>query len=93
MMWLIDDLYGMKEFDQSNFDLFDCFWLLRHPVTIGFRYEDMTLKISAEEHDGVMAVRWGNEIYPSREDFFAKAMLDDTRLMSIYDELYGFEVL
>ena len=93
MMWLIDDLYEMKKFDLSNFDLFDCFWLLRNPVTIGFRYEDMNLKISAGEHDGIIAIRWENEIYPSREDFFAKAMLGDTRLMSIYDELYGFEVL
>ncbi len=93
MMWLIDDLYEMKKFDPSNFDLYDCFWLLRHPVTIGFRYYDMDLKIYAEERNGITAIRWGDEIYPSREDFFAKAMLDGTRLMSLYDELYDFEVL
>jgi hypothetical protein len=93
MMWLIDDLYEMKKFDTSNFDLYDCFRLLRHPVTIGFRYEDMNLRIYAEERDGVTAIRWGDEIYPSREDFFAKAMLDGYRLMSLYDELYDFEVL
>ena len=44
------------------------------------------------ENDG-FAIHWGDEVYPDRDAFFAKAMLDDRRLMSLQDDLYGFEVL
>ena len=93
MMWLIDDLYEMAEFDPDNFDLYDCFWLLRNPVVIRFRFSDMYHKIIAEENDGEFAIHWEENVYPTREDFYAKACLGGNRLMSLYYDLYGFEVL
>lgn len=95
MKWLIDDLYEMTEFDEYDFDLFDCMWLLRgqESVTIGFFYKDMPLTIEAVVENGELTIRWGNEVYPDRDEFYAKAMVGDQRLMSLQDDLYGFEVL
>ncbi len=95
MKWLIDDLYEMTEFDEENFDLFDCMWLLRgqKSVTIRFFHEDTPLSIRAGSENGEYAIRWDGEVYPDRDEFYAKAMLGDQRLMSLQDDLYGFEVL
>ena len=98
MKWLIDDLYGMIEFDQDDFDLFDCMWLLRgqESVTIQLFCEDApdtSQTIEATVENGELTIHWGEEVYPDRDGFFAKAMLGDQRLMSLQDDLYGFEVL
>ena len=90
MKWLIDDLYEMIEFDTEDFDLFDCMWLLRGPAVIHFCYEGMPLTIEAIDEGGELAIHWQNEVYPDRDTFYAKAMLGKQRLMSLYDELYGF---
>ncbi len=90
MKWLIDDLYEMIEFDTADFDLFDCMWLLRGPAVIHFCYEGMPLTIEAIDEGGELAIHWQNEVYPDRDTFYAKAMLGKQRLMSLYDELYGF---
>ena len=91
MMWLIDHLYEMKRFNYRDFDFYDCFWLLNGPVEIRFRYGDMKLKITAEDSNGEFAIRWGDEVYPTREDLYAKARLDGYRLTNICDGFYGFE--
>ena len=94
MKWLIDDLYEMIEFDTGDFDLFDCMWLLRGPAVIRFRHDGMELEIRAEEEEnGEFAIRWQDGIYADRDEFYAKAMLGDRRLMSLYDELYGFKTV
>ena len=95
MKWLIDDLYEMTEFDEYDFDLFDCMWLLRgqESVTIRFYYEGAPHTIKAIVENGELTIRWGGEIYPDRDEFYARAMLDGQRLMSLQDELYRFEVL
>ena len=95
MKWLIDDLYEMIEFDHSDFDLFDCMWLLRgqEAVTIRFLYKNTPLTIEAVTENGEFAIRWDGKVYPDRDEFYAKAMVGDQRLMSLQDDLYGFEVL
>ena len=94
MKWLIDDLYEMIEFDYYEFDLFDCMWLLRgeESVTIDFFYKNTPLTIEAVVENGEFAIRWGKEVYPDRDEFYAKAMVGDWRLMSLQDDLYGFTV-
>ena len=92
MKWLIDDLYEMIEFDTEDFDIFDCMWLLRGPAVIHFCYEGMSYVIRSTEENGDLSIHWQNEVYPDRDTFYAKAMLGKQRLMSLYDELYGFGV-
>ena len=95
MKWLIDDLYEMIPFDENDFDLFDCMWLLRgqRSVKIRFFHKDTPLTIEAIVENGELTIHWGGEVYPDRDEFYAKAMLGDQRLMSLQDDLYGFEVL
>ena len=45
------------------------------------------------EEDGELIIRFNDKWYKTREDFFAKACIDDLPLTHVYDALYGFEVI
>ncbi len=93
MMWLIDDLYKLKEFDEENFDLYDLYYLLTMPSTVTFRYDEKTYIVSSVLEDGNIAIEFNKKWYRRREDFFAKAEIDDCLLTRLYFELYMFEVV
>ena len=72
----------------------------RSAVTHGgasfFRRDDRgfgNLPAEAVTENGEFAIRWDGKVYPDRDEFYAKAMVGDQRLMSLQDDLYGFEVL
>lgn len=93
MMWLIDSLYDLTDFDPDFFDLYDLYYLLKKPVRVSFGYKRSTYEIIAEEKDGEFSIRFGDRFYRSREDFSKKAKLSGKYLTAVYDELYGFEVV
>ena len=92
MMWLIDDLYKLIEFDRDYFDFYDMYYLLTKPCRISFCRGNESYEIVAAEEDGEFSICFGDRYYRSREDFFKKASIDGERLTAIYDSLYGFEV-
>ena len=92
MMWLIDDLYRLVEFDEEDIDLFDLYWLLKSPNKVTFYYEEKLQTVESAEADGEIAVCFNGKWFSNREDFFAKAELDGMLLTAIRCELYGFRV-
>lgn len=92
MMWLIDDLYRLVEFDEEDIDLFDLYWLLKSPNKVMFYYEEKLQTVECAEADGEIAVCFNGKWFRNREDFFAKAELDGMLLTAIRCELYGFRV-
>lgn len=93
MMWLIDDLYTLTEFDEENFDFYDLYYLLQRPCRAAFRRgrEHFELEVS-DNNGGELEIRLNDKWFRTREDFFKKASSGDSLLTAIYDELYGFEV-
>ena len=94
MMWLIDDLYKLIKFKNDDFDLYDMFYLLTKPCVISFKYEDKTFTVRSVLENDNIAIEFNNKWYRSREDFFAKATIeDDILLTQLYFDLYSFEVV
>ncbi len=93
MKWLIDDLYELIEFDNEYFDFYDMYYLLKKPHKIRFEYEDNEYQIESVIEGNECTVKFENKWFHSRDDFFMDAYIDDAKLTTIYDELYGFEVL
>ncbi len=93
MKWLIDDLYELIEFDNEYFDFYDMYYLLKKPHRIRFEYEDNEYQIESVIEGNECTVKFENKWFHSRDDFFMDAYIDDAKLTTIYDELYGFEVL
>ncbi len=92
MMWLIDDLYKLIEFDREVFDFYDMYVLLTSPCEITFKRGNKKYNISVTSENDELAIGFCGKWYRSREDFFAKAVIGNQKLTAIYDELSEFEV-
>lgn len=92
MTWLIDDLYKLIPFDRESFDFFDMYYLLTSPCEITFRRGKQRYKVIAEAEEDGTSVCFLGKWYRSRGDFFAKAVIGNRKLTSMYDEFTGFEV-
>ena len=93
MKWLIDDLYELIEFDEEFFDFYDLYYLLKIPHKITFDYEDDAYSLESVMEGDECVVNFNGKWFHSRDDFFKDAVIGDTKLTTIYDELYGFEVI
>lgn len=93
MMWLIDDLYELIEFDSDDFDLYDLYYLLKLPVKVEFYFEGRKQFLEVVDENGEMVIKFNGICYKTREDFFSKATIDDLPLTHIYDALEDFTVV
>lgn len=93
MMWLEDDLYKLVDFNNDSFDLYDLYHLAKAPVKVKFYFDEEEQEWEVVEENGELVIRFNDKWYKTREDFFAKACIDDLPLTHIYDALYGFEVV
>ena len=71
---------------------YDIWYLLKTPNTVSFLYGDKVYTVKSEYEGKECVVNFDDKWYHSRDDFFMDACIGDTRLTSIYDKLYGFEV-
>lgn len=92
MKWLVDALYELIPFDYGDFDFYDLYYLLKSPNKIKFRYNGKIHQLESSVEDGECVVCFDGKWFRTREDFFAKAVIDNKRLTSIYADLYLFEV-
>ena len=93
MKWLIDDLYEIIEFDEEYFDFYDLYYLLKTPHKITFMYEEHEMVLESVMEGRECTVCFNGKWFRSRDDFFKDAMIDGTTATSVYDDLYGFEVI
>ena len=93
MKWLIRDTYKLREFDTSSFGLYDLYYLLESPVKVRFYFEDEAHCVFSTKEDEYMAICFDNVWYRTVDDFFKKARIANEQLTTLYEELYGFEIL
>ncbi len=93
MKWTVEDLYTMIEFDEADFDFYDLFYLLKQPVKVAFRYQGIRHEIESSPDEGEMAVRLDDRWFRTVDDFFNKAVINEKMLITVYRELYGFEMI
>ena len=92
MKWLIDDLYELIPFDEECFDFYDMYYLLKTPHKISFFFRKTACSLESVMEGEECTVCFNGKWYHSRDDFFKEAEVDGVRLVTVYDELYGFEV-
>lgn len=93
MKWLIDDLYELIEFDEEFFDFYDLYYLLKAPHKIMFEYNDEVFHLESVIEGDECVVNFGGKWFHNRDDFFKDAFIGDDKLTTVYDDLYGFEVI
>lgn len=92
MLWLIDDLYKILEFNPQDFDFFDMHFLIKRPCKVTFKRGRKVYELEAVEEDGEVHIRFGDKWFRNREEFYRKAEIGTSQATDIYDELTGFEV-
>ena len=92
MKWLTEDLYTIIPFNETDFDLFDLYYLLKTPVTVTFRYESGKYTVRSTETEEGTAVEFAGRWFRTIDDFFAKAVINGKVLTDYYRDLYAFEV-
>ena len=92
MKWLIDDLYDLIEFDPYNFDLYDCYYLLKTPNKISFTYEGRILYLVSEADGQECAVFFNGKWYRDRDAFFKEAFIEGEKLTAVYKKMKDFKV-
>ncbi len=93
MMWLIDDMYKIREFDRISFDFYDMFYLMTSPCRIFFRYNGKEYMVECvRDDDGSVSIGFDGKWYRQRDDFYKKARIEGNRLTAIYDGMYLFRV-
>jgi len=93
MKWLIDDLYNIMEFDETYFDFYDLYYLLKSPHKIRFFYEEQSIIVESVMEGEECTVNCNGKWYHDRDDFFRNSEIEGTRLSFVYYDLYDFEVL
>ena len=93
MKWLIDDLYKLIEFDKDTFDFYDLYYLLKEPHKVTFLYGDEEQKLESVLEGGECTVCFNGKWFHNIDDFFMDAVLDDFKLTTISEDLYGFRVV
>lgn len=93
MKWLIEDTYKLRPINPAEISLYDLFYLLKKPAKIRFFFEERQFTVTAEEDVGGCAVHFEDRWFRTVDDFFAEAEIDGELLTTLYEEVYGFEVI
>lgn len=92
MKWLIEDLYTIIPFNETDFDLFDLYFLLKTPVTVTFRFQLKKYTVRSTETEEGTAIEFEGKWFRTIDDFFEKAVISGLVLTDYYRDLYAFEV-
>ena len=92
---IISDLYRLKEFDKTRFDLYDLYYLLKEPVKVRFCYEGKEYTVeSVCEDDGSMSVCFDGKWFHSLTDALMATKGDDGNYLTLKAwKMNGFEVI
>ncbi|MBR0137556.1 MAG: sel1 repeat family protein [Erysipelotrichaceae bacterium] len=74
--WLVNDLYKLIEFDPTDFDLYDLYYLLNKEHTVSFEIEGSTHEIESRQ-DEEMNIRFDDRWYRNIDDFFLQALIGE----------------
>lgn len=92
---IIDNLYRLKDFDKTNYDLYDLYYLLKKPVKIRFDYKGKEYIVeSVCEDDGTMSVCFDGKWFHTLTDALMKTKNDDGYYITLSAwKMKDFEVI
>ena len=93
MNWLVNDLYKLIDFDTTEMDLYDLFYLLQEEHTVRFDYDDEIHTVESKKTEDGMIIRYDETWYKDINDFFLKATLGEGSIENGYYEIENMEVI
>ena len=93
MKWMMEDIYKLAEADEEFMDLYDLYHYLEKPCKVRFFYEDKEHIVESSVEEGGIVIRLDDKWFRDIDDFFKKAEIDGELLTTVYEDLFGFEVM
>lgn len=91
---IIDMLYRLSEFDTSNFDFYDLYYLLKTPVKVGFSYNDTQHVIeSVNEQDGSVSICFDEKWFRTFSDLLTKSDLNGELITVVTEKMKDFKII
>ena len=75
MKWAVNDIYALEEFDPTEFDLYDLYYLLKEPHVVSFLYDGERHEVEARQ-DEEINIRFDDKWYRNIDAFFQNASID-----------------
>ncbi len=91
--WLVNDLYQLIEFDRTEFDLFDLYYLLQEEHIVTFELEDTEHVIESRKEENEMNIRLDEQWFRNIDDFFIKAVIDNESVESLYWDMTNWRIV
>lgn len=82
MKWLTNDLYKLIEFDRTDFDLYDLYYLLNEEHTVSFEYDEVVHEIESKQSEE-MNIRLDDKWFRNIDEFFINAVVDEESIEAI----------
>lgn len=92
MEWLVRDLYQLVEFDETEVDLFDLYYLFRWPASVSFTYKRRKYLIEARQEGDDMVIYFDEKAFNSVTDLLIRARIGQTTLTAINYGMRDFMV-
>lgn len=90
----INLIYKICEFDETNMNFYDLFYLMQKPIEVKLIYNGKKYLISSLYDEDKIIVKCGEKYYKSVEDFLIKAMFDNKHTNVIdYEDYYQLEIV
>lgn len=86
--WLVNDLYELIEFDPTDFDLYDLFYLLKEEHLVSFKYKRKIHEIESRmSEEGEMNIRFDDKWYRNITDMFIRQDIGNESIEHEYLDL------
>jgi len=92
--WVVNDIYRLMDFDVTEMDLYDLYYLLKNEHLVTFLYKNKEYEIESKlSDDGDMNIRFNDKWYRSIDDFFIKTDLNGESIEHEYNLLENWRIV
>lgn len=90
---ILDIIYSMIPFDESDMDIYDLLYLLKKPARARVFANGKKYKIESVDMNGYCMVKFKNKYYKNVKEFFNKASIDGKKIYEWLDNVDYVEVI
>ncbi len=86
---LVNSIYEIVEFDETNMDIFDLYFILQPATQVKFWYRQKQYMLAYVKDEEGEAIRFNRQWYRSLTDFMCRGKIDGEPIIKVAAHLYG----
>ena len=90
---LIDIFYQLTDFDESDMDLFDLFYLFKKPCRVSIDLKKESVTVESVEYNGSIVIQCENKTYRNVREFLEKYRINGKQITTLYADIKSIEVI